>query len=51
MTNEADAQDIMARFGLQPVGWQTGFNAVVAMEHGWAAAPGYTPQMSRARRG
>ena len=27
-----DAQDIMARFGLQPVGWQTGFNAVVAME-------------------
>ena len=22
----------MARFGLQPVGWQTGFNAVVAME-------------------
>ncbi len=27
-----DAQDIMGRFGLQPVGWQTGFNAVVAME-------------------
>jgi saccharopine dehydrogenase-like NADP-dependent oxidoreductase len=27
-----DAEDIMARFGLQPVGWQTGFNAVVAME-------------------
>jgi saccharopine dehydrogenase-like NADP-dependent oxidoreductase len=27
-----DAQDTMARFGLQPVAWQTGFNAVVAME-------------------
>ena len=23
-----DAEDIMGRFGLQPVGWQTGFNAV-----------------------
>ena len=28
----ADAQETMARFGLQPVGWQTGFNPVVAME-------------------
>jgi len=27
-----DAQDTMARFGLQPVGWQAGFNPVVAME-------------------
>ncbi len=27
-----DAQDTMARFGLQPVAWQTGFNPVVAME-------------------
>jgi saccharopine dehydrogenase-like NADP-dependent oxidoreductase len=27
-----DAQDTLARFGLQPVAWQTGFNAVVAME-------------------
>jgi len=27
-----DAEDIMGRFGLQPVGWQTGFNAVIAME-------------------
>jgi saccharopine dehydrogenase-like NADP-dependent oxidoreductase len=28
----ADAEETMARFGLQPVGWQTGFNPVVAME-------------------
>ncbi len=27
-----DAQDTMRRFGLQPVGWQAGFNPVVAME-------------------
>lgn len=27
-----DAQETMARFGLQPVAWQTGFNPVVAME-------------------
>jgi len=27
-----DAQDIMARYGLQPVGFQAGFNPVVAME-------------------
>ncbi|MCU0299583.1 MAG: saccharopine dehydrogenase NADP-binding domain-containing protein [Candidatus Nanopelagicales bacterium] len=27
-----DAQDTMTRFGLQPVAWQTGFNAVIAME-------------------
>lgn len=27
-----DAQDIVSRFGLQPVGYQTGFNPVVAME-------------------
>jgi saccharopine dehydrogenase (NAD+, L-lysine forming) len=27
-----DAQDTMTRFGLQPVGWQAGFNPVVAME-------------------
>ena len=27
-----DAQDTMRRYGLQPVGWQTGFNPVVAME-------------------
>jgi len=27
-----DAQDTMARFGLQPVAWQAGFNPVVAME-------------------
>jgi saccharopine dehydrogenase-like NADP-dependent oxidoreductase len=27
-----DAEDIVRRFGLQPVGWQAGFNAVVAME-------------------
>lgn len=28
----SDAQDTMARFGLQPVAWQAGFNPVVAME-------------------
>jgi saccharopine dehydrogenase-like NADP-dependent oxidoreductase len=28
----ADARDIWARYGLQVVGWQTGFNPVVAME-------------------
>ncbi len=27
-----DAQETMARYGLQPVAWQTGFNPVVAME-------------------
>jgi saccharopine dehydrogenase-like NADP-dependent oxidoreductase len=27
-----DAQDTVARFGLQPVAWQAGFNPVVAME-------------------
>ncbi len=27
-----DAQESMRRFGLQPVGWQTGFNPVVGME-------------------
>jgi saccharopine dehydrogenase (NAD+, L-lysine forming) len=27
-----DAQETMARFGLQPVGWQAGFNPVIAME-------------------
>jgi saccharopine dehydrogenase-like NADP-dependent oxidoreductase len=27
-----DAEDIMSRFGLQAVGWQAGFNPVVAME-------------------
>jgi saccharopine dehydrogenase-like NADP-dependent oxidoreductase len=27
-----DAQETVARFGLQPVGWQVGFNPVVAME-------------------
>lgn len=27
-----DAQETVARHGLQPVGWQTGFNPVVAME-------------------
>lgn len=27
-----DAQDIMSRYGLQPVGFQAGFNPVVAME-------------------
>jgi saccharopine dehydrogenase (NAD+, L-lysine forming) len=27
-----DAQETMKRFGLQPVGWQAGFNPVVAME-------------------
>jgi saccharopine dehydrogenase-like NADP-dependent oxidoreductase len=27
-----DAQDTMARFGLQPVAWQTGFNPIVSME-------------------
>jgi saccharopine dehydrogenase-like NADP-dependent oxidoreductase len=27
-----DAQETMAKFGMQPVGWQTGFNAVIAME-------------------
>ncbi|MFN8624087.1 MAG: saccharopine dehydrogenase C-terminal domain-containing protein [Chloroflexota bacterium] len=27
-----DAEESMARFGLQPVAWQTGFNPVVAME-------------------
>ena len=28
----ADAEDIWSRFGLQVVGWQTGFNPVIAME-------------------
>jgi saccharopine dehydrogenase-like NADP-dependent oxidoreductase len=28
----ADAEDIWARFGLQVVGWQTGFNPTIAME-------------------
>jgi saccharopine dehydrogenase (NAD+, L-lysine-forming) len=27
-----DAEETMARHGLQPVAWQTGFNPVVAME-------------------
>ena len=27
-----DAEDIVRRYGLQPVGWQAGFNPVVAME-------------------
>jgi saccharopine dehydrogenase-like NADP-dependent oxidoreductase len=27
-----DAQESMRRFGLQPVGWQTGFNPVIGME-------------------
>jgi saccharopine dehydrogenase-like NADP-dependent oxidoreductase len=27
-----DAAETMARHGLQPVAWQTGFNPVVAME-------------------
>jgi len=27
-----DAQETMARFGLQPVAWQTGFNPIVSME-------------------
>jgi saccharopine dehydrogenase (NAD+, L-lysine forming) len=27
-----DAEETMARYGLQPVAWQTGFNPVVAME-------------------
>lgn len=26
-----DAEDIMSQFGLQAVGWQAGFNPVVAM--------------------
>jgi saccharopine dehydrogenase-like NADP-dependent oxidoreductase len=28
----ADAEETMARYGSQVVGWQTGFNPVIAME-------------------
>jgi len=38
----ADAEDIWRRYGLQVVGWQTGFNPVIAMEllatGGWSGA-------------
>ncbi len=43
-----DAQDVWARYGVQVVGWQTGFNPVVAMElldaGAWSGAGVFGPE-------